>query len=83
MVDATATMLGDFLASFLGGFASFAALGVSHGTSTPTDEAVSEYSGGVALVTIWVPSAIDELGSAPWEESLHGRTFSRGHDSQR
>ena len=77
MVDATATMLGDFLASFFGGFASFAALGVyAHGTSTPIAEAVSEYPGGVSLVTIWVPSAIDELGSALWEASLQGRKFS-------
>ena len=47
-----------------------------HGTSTPIAEAVSEYSGGVSLVTIWVPSAIDELGSAPWETRLHGRKIS-------
>jgi len=76
MVDATATMLGDFLASFLGGFAAFAAVGVyAFGTSTPIEDAVSQYSGGVALVTVWVPSAIDELGGSPWDMSLGARKF--------
>jgi SNF family Na+-dependent transporter len=76
MVDATATMLGDFLASFLGGFAAFAAVGVyAYGTSTPIEYAVDQYSSGVSLVTIWAPSAIDELGGSPWGVSLGARKF--------